>query len=156
MIFYVLANQISSIFLSMNLLTSLSFDGEIQNYIYGGSKEEIFLSVVSNGKTLVIKPKREGINTNLLVTTKKGKFYFNLSIDSENPHQFIEVREGEMNHSFKKIIEEKEYDILEGDTSLLFVNKTPKELLISGIRVKDKEYFSKGPPLMRDKKRIFN
>ena len=50
MIFYVLLNQITTIFLSLNLLTTLSFTDEITSYMYGGPKEEVFFEL-TNGQS---------------------------------------------------------------------------------------------------------
>jgi hypothetical protein len=156
MTFYILANQITTLFLSLNLLTTLSFDSEIINYFYGGSKEELFMEVANNSKTLAIKGKREGILTNLLVITKSRKYYFNLKIDESNPHQFVEVKDGRVSHALRKIEETPEYELMEGESSILYVNRSPQDVVVNGIRFKGKEYFSKGVPLIKDGKRILN
>ena len=156
MTFYILLNQITTMFLSMNLLTTLTFDSEIQSYLYGGAKEEMFFQVTNNFKTLAMKPKMEGGLSNLLVITKKSKYYFDLKIEKSNTHQFIEVFDGRMTHSLTKKVENKDYEILEGDRSILLVNKKDRPVTVNGIVVKNKEYFSKGVPILYEGIRILN
>lgn len=76
MIFYILSNQIASLFLSMNLLTTLSFDSEVQAFYYGGDKQELFIELTNNQRTLALKPRREGLSSNMLVITKGESFIF--------------------------------------------------------------------------------
>src|SRR3990167_5184320 len=109
MTFYVLANQITAIFLSLHILTTLTFDSEVTTYLYGGSKDDIFVEVTNNLKTLAIKPKREGTYSNLLVITKNSKYYFSVKYDAKNPHQFIEVKDGIINHALAQKIKNKDF-----------------------------------------------
>lgn len=156
MSFYILVNQITTLFLSLNLLTTLSFDSEIVSYLYGGSKQEMFFQVTNNNRTLAIKPMMEGSFSNLLVITKEHKYYFDLKLTENNSHQFIEVKDGIASHALTKKIKMKDYEILEGQTSILFINHTNKEIVVNHTRVKKKEYFSKGVPIIVDGKRILN
>lgn len=156
MIFHILINQMTTLFLSLNLLTTLSFDSEIQSYLYGGSQEELFFQVTNNHKTLAIKPKIDGAFSNLLVITKNNKYYFDLKRDLANPHQFIEVKNGVMNHALTKKVKTPDYEILEGDNSMLFINHKPSEVKVNGIKVRHREYFSKGVPIIYEGERILN
>lgn len=156
MSFYILANQITSLFLSLNLLTTLSFGEDIRSYLYGGNKDEVFLEVANNGKTLVIKAKKKEIDTNMLVVTSKNKYYFHVKVDEKNPHQFVEVYEGEINSAFKKIMDKSSYEILQGGSSVLFVNKTKKPILVNELQVQSKEYFSLGIPIIVNGERVLN
>lgn len=156
MIFYILANQITSLFLSLNLLTTLSFDSEIVSYLYGGSKEEMFFQVTNNNRTLAIKPLMDGKYSNLLIITKERKYYFELAQGQSSTHQFIEVKDGVISHALTKKIETKSYEILEGQSSILFINKSNQEVMVNNIKVKHKEYFSKGVPILFNGKRILN
>lgn len=156
MTFFILGNQITTLFLSLNLLTTLSFDSEILSYLYGGSQEEMFFQVTNNHKTLAIKPKMEGDYSNLLVITKNRKYYFDLKQDQKNPHQFIEVKDGIANHALTKKVKTKDYEILEGDNSLLFINSRPSEVSINGLKVRHREYLSKGVPILYEGSRILN
>jgi hypothetical protein len=156
MTFHILLNQITTLFLSLNLLTTLTFDSEIQSYLYGGSAEEMFFQVTNNHRTLAMKPKIEGSYSNLLVITKKSKYYFDLKHSEKGPHQFIEVRDGIMNHALSKKLQTKDYEILEGDHSLLFLNRKSSEVLVNGMKVKSREYLSKGVPILYEGKRILN
>lgn len=156
MIFHILSNQITTLFLSVHLLTTLTFDSEIQSYLYGGGKDDIFFQVTNKERTLAIKPKTEGGFSNLLIITKKRKYYFSLEYDSRQPHQFIEVKDGVMNHALTNKISNPDYDILEGDNSILFINKSHREISLNKTKVKHKGYFSKGVPLIKDGVRILN
>ena len=156
MIFYILLNQITTLFLSINLLTTLTFDSEIQSYLYGGVSEEIFFQVTNKNLTLAIKPKTEGKLSNLLVITKNGKYYFDLAYDKLKPHQFIEIKDGQMTYSLTKKISTTDYEILEGDRSLLFVNKKLSEVEVNKIKIKNREYLSKGVPIVYEGRRILN
>ncbi|MBL7665288.1 MAG: hypothetical protein JNM93_09150 [Bacteriovoracaceae bacterium] len=156
MTFHILMNQVTTLFLSLNLLTTLSFESEIQSYLYGGSKEEMFFQVTNNHKTLAIKPKLEGGYSNLLVITKNRKYYFDLKLNKEVPHQFIEVKDGVRNHALTRKIEAPLFDILEGDNSLLFINKKTEPVVVNGLPIKSREYFSKGVPLIYEGTRILN
>ncbi len=156
MIFHILMNQMTTIFLGLNLLTTLSFDSEIQSYLYGGSQEEMFFQVTNNFKTLAIKPKMDGVYSNLLVITKNTKYYFDLKRDQSSPHQFIEIKNGVMNHALTKKIKTRDYEILEGDNSMLFINNKSSEVMVNGLKVKHREYLSKGVPILYEGKRILN
>ena len=156
MTFYILANQITSLFLSLNLLTTLSFTDDVRSFIYGGNKEDIFLELANNNKTLVIKAKKKDIDTNMLIVTSKGRYYFHVKFDERNPHQFIEINDGEINSAFKSILEKSSYEILQGGTSVLFVNKTKSAMDVNGIQVTSKEHFSLGVPIIVNGERILN
>ena len=156
MIFHILLNQMTTLFLSLNLLTTLSFDSEIESYLYGGSQEEMFFQVTNNHKTLAMKPKMEGGYSNLLVITKDRKYYFDLKYDKDKPHQFVEVKDGVVNFALTKKITKSDYELLEGDNSILFINRKNSEVNVNGITVKQREYISKGVPIVVDGKRILN
>lgn len=144
----------TTLFVSIHLLTTLSFDSEIQSYLYGGDKNEIFFQVTNKERTLAIKPKTEGGFSNLLVITRHRKYYFQLEYDAKDPHKFIEVKDGVMNHALTQKTSSPDYDILEGDNSILFINKSPQEVRVNGVKVRNREYFSKGVPILREGKRI--
>lgn len=156
MSFYILANQITSLFLSLNLLTTLSFSDDIRSFLYGGNKEEIFIEVANNNKTLVIRAKKKDIDTNMLVVTSKNKYYFRVKLDERNPHQFVEVYDGEINSAFKKVLDKENFEILQGGTSLLFVNKSKIPILVNEQKVINKDYFSLGVPIIVNGERILN
>ncbi|MEI8348014.1 MAG: TrbG/VirB9 family P-type conjugative transfer protein, partial [Pseudomonadota bacterium] len=123
MTMYILLGHIATIFLSLNVVTTLSFDSEITSYLYGGAKEELFTETADNMKTLALKPKKEGISSNLLVITKNRKYYFYLRYDQANPHQFLEIKQGSVSSSMKKLMAGNDFDIMEGESSLLLINK---------------------------------
>ncbi len=66
MTFYILMNQVTTLFLSLNLLTTLSFESEVISFMYGGSEQDVYFKVTNNRKTLAIKPKIEGTLSNLI------------------------------------------------------------------------------------------
>ena len=137
MTFYILMNQITTIFLSLNLLTTLSFDSEIISYLYGGSKEEMFFQVTNNNRTLALKPMMDGNYSNLLVITKERKYYFDLKQTNQKSHQFIEIKDGVASHALTKKIKTKDYEILEGQSSILFVNNSNAEVTVNSMKVVD-------------------
>lgn len=156
MIFSILPNTITSLFLSANLITSLTFKDEVRSFIYGGVKEEVFSELANNNKTLVIKAKKKDIDTNLIIVTTKNRYYFSVKGTDKYSHQFIEIEDGAINSNFKKIKETDNYEIFEGMTSLMVVNKSKNPVIVNGVEVSAKEYFSKGTPLILDGHRILN
>lgn len=157
MTFYILGNQITTIFLSLHLLTTISFDGEVRSYLFGGSKDDITLELANNNKTLAFKAKKKDIDTNLLVVTSKNKYYFHVKTSENNSHQFIEVDDGEINNSYSKIRETKNYDLFEGASSLFIVNKSNDKMRVNEMEVtKGKLHLSKGVPIILNGERIYN
>ena len=156
MIFSILPNTITALFLSANLITSLTFKDEVRSFIYGGPKEEVFSELANNNKTLVIKAKRKDIDTNLIIVTTKNRYYFSVKSDEKHPHQFVEVEDGAINSNFRKIKETDRFELFEGMSSLMVVNKSKSPIIVNGMEVTDKEYFSKGTPLILDGHRILN
>ena len=149
-------NHITNLFVSLGLLTTLSFDSEVTSYLYGGSKEDLFIKVTNNHKTIAIKPMSEGINSNLLVITKNRKYYFDVKYNKNKPHQFIEVKQGQINHGMKKVISKKSFDLLEGTSSVMVINKKRKRLSVNKKKIKKKGHFSKGVPIFIEGKRVLN
>lgn len=156
MTFYILMNHITTLFVSLGLLTTLSFDSEVTSYLYGGSKEDLFIKVTNNHKTLAIKPMSEAINSNLLVITNNRKYYFDVKYSKNKPHQFIEVKQGQINYGMKKVMSKRSYNILEGASSIVVINKKKKQLRVNKKKVKKKDYFSKGVPIFIEGKRVLN
>ena len=156
MTFHILMNQITTLFLSLNMLTTLSFDSEIVSFLYGGNKQDVFFEVTNNNKTIAIKPKiKEGLS-NLLIITKRRKYYLNLDLSETKPHQFVEIKHGIINHALKSKIKNKSFELLEGDSSLLFINKKKRAINVNGIETSDKLYLSKGIPIIIDGERVVN
>lgn len=154
MIFSILPTTITTLFLSANLITTLTFKDDVRSFIYGGTKEEIFSELANNNKTLVIKAKKRGIDTNLIIVTSKNRYYFNVKESEKIPHQFVEVEDGMINSSFRKIKETDSYDLFEGSTSIMIVSKKKDGIIINGETVTSKDYFSKGVPLIIDGIRV--
>ncbi len=156
MTFYIIANQITSLFLSLNLLTTLSFTDDIRSFVYGGNKEDVFIELVNNNKTFVIKAKKKEIDTNMLVVTSKNRYYFHVKLDEKNPHQFVEINDGEVNSAYKMVLEKSNYDLLQGGSSILFVNKSKISITVNEMKVANKEYLSLGVPIIVNGERILN
>lgn len=156
MIFSILPATITTLFLSSNLITTLTFQDDVRSFIYGGTKEEVFSELANNNKTLVIKAKKKGLDTNLIIVTSKNRYYFNVKESEKMPHQFVEVEDGMINTSFRKIQETEKFDLFEGATSIMVVSKKKDGISVNGELVTSKDYFSKGTPLIVDGLRILN
>lgn len=156
MIFSILPETITTLFLSVNLITTLTFKDDVRSFIYGGTKEEVFSELANNNKTLVIKAKKKGIDTNLIIVTAKNRYYFHVKDTDKGPHQFIEVEDGEINTSFRKIRETENFDLFEGSSSVMVVPKKKSGITANGEKITSKEYFSKGTPLFIDGERVLN
>lgn len=156
MIFSILPTTITTLYLSANLITTLTFSDDVRSFIYGGTKEEIFSELANNNKTLVIKAKKKGLDTNLIIVTSKNRYYFNVKESEKLPHQFVEVEDGMINSSFRKIKETENFDLFEGATSVMVVAKKKDGITVNGELVTSKDYFSKGTPLIIDGFRALN
>jgi len=156
MIFSVLPTTITTLFLSANLITTLSFKDDVRTFIYGGTKDEIFTELANNNKTLVIKAKKKGLDTNLIIVTAKNRYYFKIMESEKFPHQFIEIEDGMINSSFKKIKETSTFELFEGNSSVMVVSKNKEGIDVNGVQVLSKDYFSKGVPLFINGNRELN
>ena len=156
MIFSILPSSITTLFLSLNLLTALSFKDEVKSYYYGGQKDDIFVELSNSNRTLVMKAKKIEIDTNLLIVTTRNRYNFRIKTSDISPHEFIEIEDAQVNTNFKKLNETLTYELLEGNSSVMFVNKTKIPIMVNGIKVVSKEYFSKGVPLIINGIRVLN
>ncbi len=156
MIFSILPSSITTLFLSLNLLTAISFKDEVNSYYYGGQKDDIFVELSNSNRTLVMKAKKIEIDTNLLIVTTRNRYNFRIKTSDISPHEFIEIEDAQVNTNFKKLNETLTYEILEGNSCVMFVNKTKNSIMVNGIKVVSKEYFSKGVPLIINGIRVLN
>ena len=131
MTWYIFPNSITKLFVSMSMLTTLSFDSEIVSYLYGGSKEEMFFEVTNSQKTLAMKSLKTGIETNLMIVTKKQRYYFEVINNRKVPHQFIEVKRGKINNSYKYFKKTSEGRLFKGRSSLMLVLKNGNKKYLS-------------------------
>ena len=60
------------------------------------------------------------------------------------------------NHALTKKMQTKDFELLEGDNSYLFLNRKNTEVNVNGMKVKQREYLSKGVPIIYEGKRILN
>ncbi len=156
MIFSILPASVTTLFLSTQLITSLTFQDDVRSFVYGGAKEEIFSELANSNKTLVLKAKKKDIDTNLIIVTSKSRYYFSVKASDFHAHQFIEIEDGIINANFRKVLTKESFDIFEGLTSVMVVAKKKEGIEVNGIKVMSKEYFSKGTPIIIDGLRIYN
>ena len=158
MIFYILQNQIATLFVALGLITTLSFDSEILSYVYGGGESELYSSLTQDNKTLVLKPKKDELDSNLLVQTKQGNFYFDLKSNKANPHKFITVKAGVVNQSYRQLKTMGKIEVWEGESSLLIKNNSNSQIIVNGTLIQElgQGHASKGAPLMINSQRVLN
>ena len=56
MIISSITGKVTTIFLSMNIATVITFSEPVKTYLYGGESTALFSQRVNNQKTIVIKP----------------------------------------------------------------------------------------------------
>ena len=153
--FFVFLGQITYLFLSLNQVTALLFEEDIERFIYGGRSEEIHLEVLADGKTLLLRPKVKNLTANLLVFTKTGRFNFHPKMRPKDHHEFVEIKLAVKNSRYQVLKRAQDFDLLDGTTSLLFKNKGPKPLKVNNQVIRNFEYLSKGAPLFINDMQIY-
>ncbi len=153
--FFIFLGKITYIFLSLDQVTAIHFDNEIDRYIYGGKSDDINMEVLADNKTLILKPKIKNIKANLLVFTKSANFNFHFKMVQSNPHELITILPAKMDSSYKLIKSENTFDLLEGDHSLLFKNKTKMPIKVNDSDIATFDYLGKGPPLFINQRQIY-
>jgi len=154
-IIYMLSNQIVSIFISLQFATVIEFPSPVTTYVYGGSETDLIIDLIQNNKILSIKPRSGNINSNLVVTTKTGKYYFYLKTENARPHKFISIKDGLIESALVMVKDESTYAILEGATSAKVITKKGP-IDVNGEQATTDLYFSKGAPLFINGARVFN
>jgi hypothetical protein len=153
--FFTFLGKITYIFLSLNQVTAIHFENDIDRYIYGGRSDDINMEVLADNKTLILKPKIKDIKANLLVFTKSANFNFHFKMAQSNPHELVTIMPAKKDSSYKLIKSESTFDLLEGDHSLLFKNKTKIPIKVNDSDIATFDYLSKGPPLFINQRQIY-
>lgn len=153
-----LVGKVSTIFLSVNLATVLTFKDPIKTTVFGGDSASLFAQRVNNERTLILKPNKKGINSNLLVVTKSNQYNFYVKSDEKNPHDFIQVVNATTSGSSRTIQKTNLFEMREGRGFILFKNNSSfvmevnKESLKAGYST----FIPKGAPVILNGKRIYN
>lgn len=154
MIWHVLRNTISTLFVSTKFITTLTFDTPIQTLTYGGGRDELFFSKVNENKTLVIKPLTQRVDSNMLIVTEGGIFNFFVKFDHLNPHKFIKIKNGASESRYELIKKSKLFDLYSGKTSLRLVNRSKSPISVNQKTVSKSIYLSLGTPIYINGKRV--
>jgi len=148
--FYLLPGHIATLFICFKFALVLTFESPVVG-IGGtsGSDVEISKSMDFNkGRTIMINPKTDKLDSNLIVFTKNGGSYrFYLKFDKARAFDFVNVYEGKLNKSYSLKKETNQYKIYEGETSIKIENSGPSLLYVNNIAIKKYKYLSKGIPL---------
>ena len=99
----------------------------------------------NNQKIVVLRPLKENFENDMIVITKDHHYQFKLkSGNSETKtHSFVYVHNGEVNKSYVKKLENEKIKILEGDSSILLINKSNKPILVMKFKLKEKVIFQR-------------
>ena len=79
-----------------------------------------------------------------------------LNLDEKNPHQFLEIKNAQINKAMKEVVSTKDYKILEGVSSSLIINQSQNQLRVNSMNVSRKKYLGKGIPIIIESNRILN
>lgn len=153
---FIIPSTISFLILSLNSPTTLQFDEQIE-FVQAGKAGEISVTIASNKKTVVFQALQEiKDQRNMVILTKNHSFNLGYRIENQNHHQFLKIKRGEPDSSYKIKLQTKDYTVLEGKRSYRITNSNPQSndpLIINGHKVEHHEYFSKGLPLYRTSSR---
>jgi hypothetical protein len=158
MIISSIAGKVTTIFLSMNIATVLTFSEPVKTYLYGGESTALFSQRVNNQKTIVLKPIKKNIESNFLVITKSRQYNFYFKLDNKRPHDFVIVQNGFVMGATRTIKKSNDIEIREGGSFLRIKNRSKKpfvlnhEVVLPGKSVNA----SKGGPLIINGTRILN
>lgn len=156
MIFWMLMGHFATIFLSPQFSTTIEFNQPIEQVIYGGSKNDLYIYLANNKKTLIIKPLEKSLNSNLTIIAKDQNYHFWIQMDHDRPHVFVQLQKGQVNSIYQTVFENDDLKIQEGSSSVLIINKKKTPLEVNGKKVESQDYFSKGIPLIVNGVRIYN
>lgn len=144
---FIIMNAISLMLLSPTNSTTLTFPDPIEYSVVGDVGDaEVFSS--GDRKTITIKPLKE-INSyrNMVFKTKKNVFYFKFKTSSNYFTGFLNLKIGKKNLSYTKVKENSLYKVMEGESSLLVINKSSEPVNINGNLVPKSIVLSKGLPV---------
>ena len=147
--FFMLPGHIATLFVGFKFALILTFENPITGY--GGASHaeiSIFRDLSFNkGQTIIINPKTDKLDTNLVIFTKNRKYNFYIKFDKERAFKFVDVYNGKINNSYVLKREANSYKYYEGKTSVKIANKQKYPIYVNGRKVKRVQYFSKGIPL---------
>ncbi len=152
--FYILAKSLTYLFLTVASPTTLVFNEPIE-YISAGKNGDVTIHRSNNKMMLVVQPLKELMSTNMIVITKNNHFQFRIQT-SDRPHNIVYVYPGKVNTTFLKRLETADFRILEGDSSVLVLNRSDSALKVNDQLIEREQYFSKGVPLFINEHRILN
>lgn len=158
MIISAISGKVSTILLSMNLATVLTFNQPIRTVVYGGNGSALTAQKVNNEKTLVLKPRTKNINSNLLVVTKDQQYNFFLKIDEKKPHSFLNIVPAKKRGTTRTVKQTKYFEIREGQDFVIIKNRSSRKMIVNGenLRPGYKTVLSKGAPVFINETRVFN
>lgn len=154
MIYYIFKTQIFTIYLSIAHLTALTFPSKVTDYV-GGAKNDFNIYEVNKGLSLVFSTKNKEINRNFISFTQNGKYHFNVIYNDQLSNKDIVIKEAKRCSMFEMIKETKEYQLFECPRSILFINRTKGKVRLNELMIRDKQYLSKGPPIILNGKMIY-
>ena len=142
---YLFIGSITYLLVSFNQVTVLHFEEGIDRYIYGGKEADLQFTIQGDGKTLAIRPIKKDRLSNLIVFTKDKTFNFHFKLQAKDYLEFADIRLAKKNSRYQLFKSTKNYDLYEGESSLLIQNKLQNPILINGQKVERQNYFSKAP-----------
>lgn len=143
------------LFLSLSSPSTLIFEEPIE-YVSAGKQGEFSIHRSNNQKILVIQPLKDVSETTMIVITKDHHYQFKIKTVEKEHHSYVYIFDGSVNKTYLKKVDNKDYRILEGDSSVLVQNKGTTPLDVNETKVAREDYFSKGAPLFINKARVLN
>jgi len=154
--FYILANQIVTVLLSSNTVTTLTFNNEIVNCDYGVSKSTLDFKYRRKRTSISLIPKSDGFDTNATCFMKDGKIYlFNLKYSKERFHKHIAVFDAETSKGGAKIYEDSTIRVFDAGKNYFIENKTKTKIKVNESPIDKTGVSSKWNPININGKEVF-
>lgn len=145
---FVIPKTLTYLFLSINNPTTLHFDEPVE-FIQAGRNGDFSLRRSNNKKVVVIQPLIEKFEPKaLVVITASDTYNFRVLSNDKDTHTSLFIHSGKMNKSYIKKIETNLFKILEGDNSVLVINKSKSQIIVNEQPVARESLHSKGLPLI--------
>ena len=154
MIYYLMKGQLVTVFLTVGQLTSITLPSKIVDYV-GGVKSDFNVYELNRGKSLVFDPKSDSIDRNFIVFLKERKIHFHFRSSKEMTDRDISILWAKPCSGVSLLKETQSYQLFECPKSFLYRNKLSKAVKINGVQVKDREFISKGVPIIRNNKLLW-
>lgn len=150
--YYVLANQLVTLLLSGNTLTTLHFNEEISYCDTGAGKTSLLLKYRRQKTSVALAPFSK-IDSNMSCFMKSGKIYvFNLKWSNDKFHKNIVVDDAVPLSGGKLILETLKFRLYESEKSYYIENKTKKKIHVNEYPVVTSAIISKWLPIVVDGK----